>query len=125
MITEIQSHGVENYAVDDTGKHMKLRFRWNGQQLMQVYPRSPSDSQRGLLNCLSDLRKQMGVKRDIKKSAAPKRRTRRHATVAPLPTTITVKADPFAVLAKLKKEKRRCPKMSLAEAAAMLNSAPP
>lgn len=116
---------MENYAVDDTGKHMKLRFRWNGQQLMQVYPRSPSDSQRGLLNCLSDLRKQMGVKRDIKKSAAPKRRTRRHATVAPLPTTITVKADPFAVLAKLKKEKRRCPKMSLAEAAAMLNSAPP
>ena len=120
LVNELQAHGVNDYVLDDQGRHYKLRFTWEGGQLTHVFPRSPSD-QRGIYNSLSDLRNSMGVKRQIQKSLRKKRR-RNSTTSVEGPTTITIRSDPFAVLSKLK-EKRKCPRLSLAAIAAMLNCA--
>lgn len=121
LIAELRQHGVTEYELDDSGKHYKLRFNWQGQNLMHVFPRSPSDT-RGVLNCLSDLRRQMNVKRVVHKSSTKTTRRRNH-TEAHRDLTITVKADPFAALAALK-ETIKCPEMSLSEIARMLNLLP-
>jgi hypothetical protein len=74
--------------------------------MMCVFPASPSD-QRGVHNALSDLRRQMGVRRRICKSAKP-RRQRGHngggpsgAPASPAPLVLTVRPNPFDQLAPL------------------------
>ena len=80
LVNELQVHGVTDYFLDDTGKHYKLRFVWHDKPLMHVFPRTPSDT-KGLQNCLSDLRKQMNVKKQIRKSAHAHRRKRTKAAI--------------------------------------------
>jgi hypothetical protein len=125
LIAELQSHGVTDYYLDDQGKHYKLRFVWQGKSLMHVFPRSPSDGRRGLLNCLSDLRKQLGTRRIIQKSARDHKRRKRRLHLPEPPLTLTVKDDPFAVLACLRNpvgEEVKCPRMTLAQIAEILRA---
>lgn len=120
LVSELEHHGVSDYVLDGSGRHYKLKFVWQNRQITHVFPRTPSD-RRGVYNSLSDLRNSMGVKRQIQKSLRKKRRRSvPHAVESP--TTITVRSDPFAVLIRLK-EKRKCPRLSLAAIAAMLNYA--
>ena len=124
LVEELSQHGVQDYDLDQSGKHNKLIFHWNGRREMHVFSKSPSDGRRGLLNCLSALRNQLGVKRQIRKSEHRERRRRTENRVEKA-LTLTVKPSPFDVLAVLKmEEKRVCPKLSLAAIVAMLNCEP-
>lgn len=131
LIEELKLHGVKEYEIDRTGKHDKLRFRWQGKTLMHVFPKSASDSYRGLLNSLSDLRKSLGVSRIVRKSETRVEKIRRKpvAPVSAEKLTITVKPDPFTVLARIKEPPKpevvRCPRMTLAQIVAMMNSEQP
>jgi len=124
LIEELRVHGVKNWEIDDKGRHNKLRFQWGDRTLMHVFPKTPSD-RRGILNSLSDLRHTLGVRRVIRKSSAPERQRCPVEKPEKL-LTITVKPSPFADLKTLltPKEAVLCPRMSLAQIAAMLNSAP-
>lgn len=121
LLEEIKSHGVTDWFLDESGKHNKLRFDWNGGKIMHVFPKTPSD-QRGVLNSVSDLRRQMNVRRVIRKSEDRGRR-RPVAPASPKPPdTITVRPSPFAALADFHKPKEpvRCPRLTLAQIAAMI-----
>lgn len=122
LVAELKSHGVQQWEIDDKGKHNKLRFVWQGRTLMHVFPRTPSD-RRGILNSLSDLRHSLGVRRLIKKSSTSERRPRKSQALPEKPLTITVKPSPFENLQTLL-EPRKCPRLSLSQIVAMLNSAP-
>lgn len=126
LIEELRTHGVRDWRLDNTGTHNKLYFSWGGRTLMHVFPKTPSD-RRGVLNSLSDLRHSMNVRRVIRKSENLVVRKRR-AAVSPTPSlkgvTITTRPDPFVILNELKKpEVVRCPRMTLAQIAEMLDSA--
>lgn len=125
LTEELRTHGVHEWFVDETGKHNKLRFRWNDRSMMYVFPKTPSDSKRGVLNALSDLRRSLGVRRVIRKVEAREQRQRSPEKAHKEQLVITVKPDPFAILATIKEpEVYKCPRMTLAEMAAMLNSGP-
>lgn len=121
LVEELHIHGVTEWEIDQTGRHNKLRFRWNDKTLLHVFPKTPSDSH-GLQNSLSCLRTTLGVRRVIRKSKHKKQKRARSAATAAPPAEISVLPDPFAALAKLK-EKRICPIMTLDQMVAMLNSA--
>lgn len=120
LVEELKIHGVKDWEIDGNGKHNKLRFRWNDRLYMHVFPKTPSDWH-GVKNSLSDLRRQMGVRRIIRKSEGRERR--RNHTCPKQNLKITVQDSPFAVLADLgRKEIVLCPRLTLAQMAAMLNS---
>lgn len=130
LIKELNRHGIKDWAVDTTGKHNKLRFVWGDKVPMLVFPKTPSDSQRGLLNCLSDLRKCLGTKRVTHKSPNRGNHHTPAATPPPACPHLTIRPDPFMALSGLKdklmqpKEPVRCPTLSLARISEMLSCEP-
>lgn len=123
LIEEIQRHGVKDWEIDTTGRHNKLRFVWQDKQMMHVFPKTPSDSN-GMLNNISTLRREMGVRRIIRKSKNPKKHKAKQVVGMSAPKNISLapRTDPFACLAKLKEA--QCPVMTLSQMVAMLNSVP-
>lgn len=103
LIAEIVSYGVTAYEVKPGGEHPHLKFKFAGRPLSYSFPASPSDH-RWLKNALADIRRLMGVRRQIRKSGTPRRSSDRPAgsSIPALPATFTVKADPFEVLAVLR-----------------------
>ena len=96
---ELESHGAVWLGIEHGGKHDKCRFRWNGVEQFYVVPISLSDNRRGTLNAVTELRRILGVKRAVKKNRGKKRRRdvcRRDEVKL---GKITIKPDPFAVLA--------------------------
>jgi len=72
---ELRRAGVTAWDVIQ-GRHLKVRFTWNGRTHTFVTPRSPSET-RGIRNCLADLRAIIGKpqrrksERQAKQRAAP------------------------------------------------------
>lgn len=118
LVEELRINGVNDYHFDNKGRHNKLRFCCNGQSHLLVFPKTPSDSYRGVRNCLSDLRRLLGVRKQRPKPVVrePKIMERLPPepprVVAPPPVIIT---EPESV---------KCPRMTLAQIAAILNSSP-
>jgi len=99
VTTELQAHGVTEWTIDRSNNHPKIRFEFNGNQIMFVVPSSPSD-RHGWQNSLTDLRKRMGVRRLVTKSASPKRkRNQTEAKVSLTDLSFSVRPDPFTSLA--------------------------
>ena len=101
LVAELERHGVTDYSIVPGGKHRSMKFRFDDREIRFVFPSSPSDW-RGLQNSLSDLRRMMGVHRIIHKAATGRGHRRRgEPESVPMPTTFTVRPDPFQVLARL------------------------
>lgn len=98
LTDELSAHGVKRWEVEVNHKHPQLHFEWNGKEMMFVFPNTPSD-RRGRLNALTDLRKIMGVRRVIHKSATPHRRKTRTVVSIPALGEFTIRANPFDALA--------------------------
>lgn len=72
LTAEIEAHGGEVLRVEIT-KHQRIVFMWQGREMFYVASVTTSDW-RAAENALTDLRRQMGVKRLVHKSTRPKRR---------------------------------------------------
>jgi hypothetical protein len=98
---ELAAHGVAEYQIDDGRKHKKLRFSWQGKDVLYVMPKSPSDW-RASMNAVSDLRRLMGVDRLVVKNAerraAP--RSRAASKAPPPPESLTLARDGLSTLAR-------------------------
>ena len=69
---ELRRVGVASWSVS-YGRHIKIRFTWQGKPVVFVTLMSPSDAYRGQKNALADLRRILGVKAERRKSErAPK-----------------------------------------------------
>ncbi len=96
LIATLREAGITEYEVDRSRPHHRLLFEANGRKVIFVYPASPSDSRRGLVNALTDLRRIIGVKRSAKRSDRPPRKRNR---TRPEPVlTFPVRADPWEKL---------------------------
>jgi hypothetical protein len=58
---ELKSHGIDDYRVENRGKHLALCFEWRGEEKFLIFPSTPSDSRNGRRNMVSDLRNLLGV----------------------------------------------------------------
>ena len=99
LIAELFAHGITNYRVDDTGNHNRLYYRANGRERFFVFPSTPGD-RKGRLNSVADLRRQLGVKRIVRKSSRPKRRRERRAELVTV-DSFTLLPNPFDELPAL------------------------
>jgi len=102
LIAELLSLGATCRVVAGS-KHPILEIEFEGRELTYPIPSTPSDW-RWLLNARSNILRALGLRRDLHKSARPRRR---HQTSAPSVPTLqcgfTVKPDPFAVLKRLER----------------------
>lgn len=96
---ELRTHGVTEWTVEP-GNHPKIRFIFNGKPLMFVVAGTSSDTYRGPDNCLTELRRVMGVKKVAPpKRQGPKRqRNRTEAKVRLADLSFSVRPDPFTSL---------------------------
>ena len=97
---EAEQHGAEDIEVV-VGKHKRLLFTLNGQRRFYVYPSSPSDGARGLQNSLAELRRVMGVKREVRKSDLAKVYKPKAAERIEDFPKLTIKDNPFEKLPEL------------------------
>lgn len=97
-VAEIRRHGVTAWEIDRGHNHPKLRFEWQSKEITYILPGTPSD-RRGILNSITDLRRVMGVKRLIKHSLSPAKRTSRTIVTLSAMPSLTVKANPLLALA--------------------------
>jgi len=74
---ELASHGVERMTFTYQKKHAALSFEWRGSVMVFRYPGSGSDGIHGIRNCLSDLRKAMGVGKVSNKTPVSRARRER------------------------------------------------
>jgi hypothetical protein len=101
LVAELESHGIGEHWLEAGGKHNRLYWRRDGRTRFFVFPTSPGDV-RGIRNSLSDLRKELGVKRVIRRAAAKPPRKPRERRVAPVPCpALSAPPDPFAALTAL------------------------
>ena len=98
LTTELERAGVSEFDFTHGGKHPRVTFTVAGQERFYVFPNSPSDSQRGVLNAVAGLRKMLGIAapKAVKSTRAAKIRTPERAPG--LPDGFTVKEDPMAAL---------------------------
>jgi len=106
LLAELARAGVTEYEFQYGGKHPRIVFWHNGKRVMYVYPASPSDTNRGILNAVSGIRKLLGLAAPArgKSDRPPKARIRRDAP-APVLESFAC-ADPFAKLAEWKPPSR-------------------
>lgn len=95
-LAELAAFGIVNPDVEQTRKHIKVRFDYQGEPKLIVVASSSSDW-RAPENCRKTVRQVLGVKRVVKKSTKPKRQ-RNDTKADALPETITIREDPFALL---------------------------
>jgi hypothetical protein len=101
---ELRRAGVTAWRFEIGGKHLHLRYEFRGQSYLFVMPASPSDSRRGLLNAMSDLRRKLGLKVDAPpRSSRPKAKRAPPRQLSPM-EGLTERPDPFAVLRSLLKD---------------------
>lgn len=77
LIRRAGKWGATNLRIEPGGKHPRLVGDYRGVAFMFVFPSSTGD-RRAVLNCLSDLRRVIGVERQTKERSRPrKQRPRR------------------------------------------------
>lgn len=106
FIDELEFHGAKDITLCKQGRHPRLLFTWKGRGRFLMLSKTPSDNHRGLKNCMSDLRKLLGVKRPVSKKNPDRRRKifgktpyrfRNHKPVGPI-------EDPWLALIPLKQK---------------------
>lgn len=109
LAAEIERAGITDYTFEYGGKHPCVLFEVNGVKRKITFPKTPSDSQHGLMNAVSGIRKTLGTKapKRAKSTRAPAKRIRRSAV--PTIDGLTLRPDPFACLALWKPPKPRYP----------------
>lgn len=70
ILAELEAANVRVVSVE-INKHVKVRFMVGGAERLYVCPASPSDSRRGTINALSDIRRMIGRDHLPSKSARP------------------------------------------------------
>lgn len=95
-LAELRSLGVTDAAIEH-GRHIHIRFTWNGRPALVTVPRSPSDGNAVMLK-QQDIRRQLGVRRECARSERSGKRCARRSAVAPAPECFTVRPDPWLVL---------------------------
>lgn len=96
IIAELDRHGIPA-RYEHASKHARIYFERGGKEQFYVIPASPSDSARGLLNAMADIRRLAGI-RKVKTEAAPrpKRRPSRRLKITIVePPAVTPGADPW------------------------------
>lgn len=73
-VATLEAAGATDIELVKGGKHPRLYFSHQGKRRFYVLPGSPGDSRSGLDNCLSDLRRMLGVTKARERSAMPRRR---------------------------------------------------
>lgn len=107
LVHEIKSHGATGVYLDHRrGKHPKLRFEFEGRRLCYTLSGTPSDG-RTIDAACSDIRRVMGVHRQVVKSRRPSlkrpRSARHRETICGLPRLANpVMRDDFKKLAQLR-----------------------
>lgn len=106
--TELRSHGATDFRVVSGGKHNRLYWTFNGEEMHHIVSRSDKDINQRLMLSLQDVRRMIGVN---KGSGPGERRRKRTPSIETKPTsiplTITVKPDPLEILAPLKARMER------------------
>lgn len=97
LCAEIEAHGGEVLGIDQGRTHRKLRFRFNGEEQFHTMSVTPSD-RNSTLAALTQLRRQMGVKRIVEKSTRPKSRHEAPPEPEPEAPSLTLAPDPWEVL---------------------------
>lgn len=93
--------GIQVVALDHGRVHAKLRVAHAGRERFVTIPVSPSD-QRGVRNCLSDIKRELGI---LDSAAArprlPRPRKQRAPKLVAVPLPMTEIPDPWAALGSL------------------------
>ncbi len=100
LIATLREAGITEYEVDRTRPHHRLLFAVGERKVIFIYPASPSDSRRGLVNALTDLRRIIGVRRQVKRSERPPRKRNRTQPAPDL--SFPARADPWEKLRGLR-----------------------
>jgi hypothetical protein len=105
IMAELKRAGATDIALSHKRKHPCVAFVFQGNASEFVFSGTPS-SDAGLRIACAELRRKLGVTRPSTKRRGAGGETRRppgqRERPPPLPDQITVKPDPFAVLARLK-----------------------
>jgi len=106
IVAELQRAGATNIALGHKRKHPCVTFVFQGKASEFVFSGTPSSDAGPRIAC-AELRRKLGVTRPATKRQGTSDETRRPSgqreRPPPLPEQITVKPDPFAELAKLKR----------------------
>jgi hypothetical protein len=70
LVRAAREWGATGLRIERGGKHPRLIGHYDGFAFMFVFPGSTGD-RRAVLNCLSDLRRVMGVEREVKPERSP------------------------------------------------------
>lgn len=99
----LMKNGIQEWVIDDQGRHYRLLFMVNGKKRFYVFPRSASDH-RAVKNAVSDLRKMIEQPRQAKPAKVKQKRhaIQRKPVKAPDLPPITVKKDPWEALVSIK-----------------------
>lgn len=103
---ELASHGASGFRIHIGAKHRRLYWTYDGKEMFHVVALNGSTINQRTMLAIRDVRRMIGVNQG---SGPGERRERtiprkNGHTIAPPPETITVKADPMAVLQPLRKE---------------------
>ena len=93
--------GVPDWTVKQVRSgHTKYRFQWEGKPVMFTTASTPSDTRATIHRAVSDLRRILGVKREVRKNPTNRAKPyRKRATVPPECPRLTPGKDPWASLA--------------------------
>lgn len=101
--TELSKYGATDFRVVPGGKHNRLYWTFNGEEMHHIVSRSGKDINQRLMLSLQDVRRMIGANQgsgpgERKKKDVSSAMTKRTHT----PPTITVKPDPLEILTSLK-----------------------
>lgn len=102
LVGELARVGITEYVVTHGGVHMRFAYWHDGRRRTITFPASPSDSQRGALNCVGDLRRQLGIGSPERGKSNRPRKRRNRTRPLPIPD-LSPRPDPFAILETLRK----------------------
>lgn len=96
IIAELDRHGIPA-RYEHSSRHARIYFERKGKEQFYVIPASPSDSARGLLNAMADIRRLAGIRKaKTEATPRPKRRpSKRIKMVIVEPPAVTPGADPW------------------------------
>ena len=97
MAAELARVGITDYTVEHGGVHLHLIYTHENRRRMVVFPASPSDGQRGVLNCVGDIRRQLGLRAPVVGKSGRARKRRNRSRPLPIPD-LSPRPDPWAKL---------------------------
>lgn len=72
ITAELARGGITKHEIQYRGSHPRIIFQHDGRERFYVFPNSPSDNRRGILNAVADIRKMIGLKATKRKNHAAK-----------------------------------------------------